>query len=682
MILKRSITARFITALVLVLLIGQSVAAVATVMYARSKLLGSLEMRMSRAASITAGMSSGPLLSYDYAPIDTYIEEIMRDKEITAIRILDGQGRIARERVRPAESEGAGINPFLLKKTMTMKVPVVAAGEKIGEVVIDYTSKGVNDDISKSVVMTALFQAIMLVVVSVVVILLFNRHIKRPVSRINSAIEKVTTGDLTAAVPDLGENEIGGIAKGLGYLLDKLSSSISRFNSVSNSAATAVEQLTTAVKNISEAAKRQSRQIDGVISGIRAANDSQRKTTENTDRLSRVSSENVTSLLQMKAAAEEIAASTGRLFKSTGDSYAMIAEMSQTAKMIAENSNEVSHAVEDTSASVEEITVSLNAVRENTKKSSELTALVRVLLTERGTLAVADAIEAMERIAEEVDSSAKIITRLDERSKDIEKMLSVIKEVTEKTNLLSLNAAILASQAGEYGKGFSVVADEIRALSDRTSASARDIANIVGTIQAEIHEAVTAIQTGVKKVDEGKELIFKSGEAMGETLEAAQKSAQMAKLIEKATEEQAGGLRQIQLAMENVRFMIEQVAKATEEEKRGTSHMLDSISDVKEVAELVKKGTEEHAIGTDIISKNLGLGLDMVSQINRSAQDQLKVNEGIIASVEQMKSAGGSSLRDMEAAALSFNSLRDKVEVLKREMELFKTGASDRSADS
>jgi len=323
---------------------------------------------------------------------------------------------------------------------------------------------------------------------------------------------------------------------------------------------------------------------------------------------------------------------------------------------------------------VEQIGASLNAVRDNTRKSSELTANVRVLLTDKGTLAVADAIEAMERIVEEVAHSATIITTLEQRSKDIERVLSVIREVTEKTNLLSLNAAILAAQAGEYGKGFSVVADEIRSLSDRTSTSAKDIAGIVRTIQSEIHEAGNSINAGVRKVEEGKDLIMRSGEAMGETLEGAQRSSHMAVQVEKATQEQTEGLKQIRLSMENVRMMIEHVAKATEEERKGSSHMLDSISEVKEVAELVKRGTEEHAVGTSVISKNLELTQDMAQQISQSAQEQTKVNKGVEAAVEQVKKAGLSTVKDLEEVSGSLNTLRDEVEVLKREMEFFKTG--------
>jgi methyl-accepting chemotaxis protein len=117
-------------------------------------------------------------------------------------------------------------------------------------------------------------------------------------------------------------------------------------------------------------------------------------------------------------------------------------------------------------------------------------------------MSVVNAIEGMENISEEVKKSAEIIQRLGIRSVDIEKILSVIKDVTEQTNLLSLNAAILAAQAGEYGKSFSVVADEIRGLSERTSSSTREIGGIVKTIQQDIKDAVFTIDSAKEKVEE------------------------------------------------------------------------------------------------------------------------------------------------------------------------------------
>jgi methyl-accepting chemotaxis protein len=676
---KKSLVTHFIVIILLILVVGQGILYTWLLLYQKSYLERRLRDEVTATARHIADMAATAGLSS--TSLEQSLEILLKRGQILSITVTDGAGRTVLAKaaqsaaVDDAKKESIGpFSVFYVEASSTVSVPYAAAAKGGGNIEVIYSGSPVNEVMRRFLVIPPVMQSITLLGIIFAIAKFFQKKVSIPVENINKVLARVTAGDLTAEVPKTEDNEIGSIASGLQFLIDRLSATIARFNSLSGNVASAMGQLTVALSHISESATKQSLSIDTVISSIRDANTTQKRITENTDRLSHASSENVSSLLEMRSAAEEIALSTGRLFKSAEDSYAMIAEMSQTSKTIAENIGEVSNAVGNVSASVEEISASLGSVEENAKRSSELNKQVRVLLTDRGTLAVADAIDAVEKIMEEVSYSSQIITRLDERSRDIEKVLSVIKEVTEKTNLLSLNAAILAAQAGEYGKGFSVVADEIRLLSDRTSASARDIATIVMAIQREIHDAVNAIRKGVKKVEEGKELIFRSGEAMGETLEAARNSSQMALVIERATEEQAQGLTQIRSSMENVRQMIQEVARATEEEGKGSHYMQDSISDVKEVAEFVKKGTQEHAVGTDIISKNLGLTSDMVSQINQSAQDQLRVNESIIAAVDQVKNSVVSSVRDMEEVTLSFTTLKDEIETLKKELAVFKIG--------
>ncbi len=674
--LRNTLVVNFTIIILLILVAGQGLLYVWFASYQRANYAHTLRDKMKTVAKLLAGSSADALKSGDYGYLDGYLKVLAADEDIIAVRIRDRNGKVVRETTLAEAPQETGHNPFYVPWTNVLSSDLRSGGETVGTAELVYSGRKVNESIASLFTVPPLVQAIVLLIVTCVIYFFFQRKVGRPVGKINDVLARITAGDLTVEVPVIEKRELNSIAEGLRFLVERLSTTIVRFNALSGNVATTMGQLTLTLNSVTDAAKKQTQAVKDVTASLRTADEVQARTAENSGKLSHAASENVSSLLEMKTAADEIATSTGRLFKSTADSYAMIAEMSQTSKAIAESSEEVSQAVETTSSSVEQISASLGSVRESTKKSSEVSAQVRILLTDRGTLAVADAISSMEEIEVEVNRSSAIITKLEERSKDIEKVLSVIREVTEKTNLLSLNAAILAAQAGEYGKGFSVVADEIRALSDRTSSSARDIATIVGTIQAEIHEAVGAIYAGVKKVEEGRELILKSGEAMGETLEAAQLSNQMAKSVEKATDEQMEGLRQIRMSMENMRLLIEQVAKATEEQRKGSSHMLDSISDVKEVAELVKKGTEEHVVGTRNISNNLELTLDMVSQINGSAQEQQRANRGISEAVEQMKNAGLSTMRDLEEVTRSFGTLREEIEVLKREMEVFRTSGT------
>lgn len=676
--LRHTLVSQFTVMILLILVVGQGILYTWLLLYQKAYLEKSLLSEMTAVARRIADTTAMP--GVDQRSLDQFLDLVVKTGSVLSVTVVEGSGKTLAARTAPAaQAGGAGTDGsssrwlFSIPPVNTIRVPLRTSGGA-GAVEVTYSGRTVNEVMGRFLVIPPVMQIITFLVVIYAIVWFFRRKVSSPVASINAALRRITEGDLVAEVPDVGGAEIGSIATGAKFLAEKLSTTITRVNSLSNDVAAALERLTSALSGVRDSTRSQAAAIDSVMSVIRKANEQQRSSTEGTDRLSRVSYDNVSSLLEMRSAANEIAASTERLFRSAADAHEMISAMSKMTATIADSSGEVFHAMESTSASVEEISASLAAVRENARRSSEFSAQVRLLLTDRGTLAVADAIDAMEKIAEEVDHFEQIVTRLDEQSKGIEKMLSVIREVTDRTNLLGLNASILAARAGgEHGQGFAVVAGEIRSLSEGTETSARDIAAIVKTIRSHIREAVDAIHAGVKKVEEGKGLIFKSGEAMGETLEAAQKTAQMTAVVEKATVEQAEGLQQIRIAVENARLMLEQVAKSTEEERRSADSMLESIGEVKEVAELVKKGTGEHAAGTLIISRNLEESRDMVTRIHEAAQDQLKANEAIVSAVEQIKHSGLTAMKDLEEMTRSFGALKDEVEVLKNEMAVFRT---------
>jgi methyl-accepting chemotaxis protein len=575
---------------------------------------------------------------------------------------------VVREKIKAAESGIKTVNPFLFSKTMSLRMPVSVAGEKVGDVSVEYRAVTVNENISRSIIMILLSQLIIFLAVGVVTTILFNRHIKGPVSEINRSIEKITLGDLTAAVPDLGENEIGGIAKGVAFLAERLSTTVSKLNSTAVNVSMAIKQVDVTYNNVINGITRQSDAVKEIMKSTHKAKQTQAEISDGTEKLGVFSTENVASLTELKVSAEEIDSNTQRLYKATEDLYAVVAQMTHTAKAFSNNSGEALSAVENTSASVEEIGASVREVEGHALKSSKIAEKVKEVTSGDGMLSVVNAVEGMEGISNEVNKSAEIGAR----SSDIEKVLSVIKDVTEQTNLLSLNAAILAAQAGEHGKSFSVVADEISALSERTATSTREIGGIVKTIQKDIRDAVNSIDSAKGKVEEGNSLVLKVGEALREILNASVHSSEMTKAIERATQEQSLGLRQVTEAVEDVRKMMNSIARSTSEQDNALSYLLEGVGEVKEVADLTKRGTEEQAIGMRGISRNLEAANDKLTRIDEAVTNQKSLNESIIFAMEQISGIGASTVRDMGEVSASLNTLFEEIEVLKKEMGVFK----------
>ncbi|MDP2158258.1 MAG: methyl-accepting chemotaxis protein, partial [Nitrospirota bacterium] len=672
MIFRKSITAKFIATVFVVLLVAQSLGTIAFMLYIRSSFFDEVELRMKRIAAIVAGVSSYPLLSYDYSLIDTYLQEVAKDEEITSIHIFDNQGKVAREKINADSADISTLNPFYFKKTMLVTVPVNSGNSKIGDVVIHFSGKSINDKIQKSMIIIMFYQGIALVMLGFVMAYFFNKNIKRPVQEINSIIEKITNGDLTATIPDLGDNEIGGISKGVGVLVQRLAQMIARINETALNVGMAIKQVDHTYRIASEGISSQAAAVKNGIRSIHLANKSQREVSDSIEKLLNFSTENVTSLLEMKATAEEMSSQTQRLFRSTEDSYSVVLEMSQTSKSISANSGMALSAVEDTYASVDVIGVSVREVEEHAIDSSTIANKVKEITSGEGMMSVVNAIEGMENISDQVQKSSEIIQRLGARSVDIEKVLSVIRDVTEQTNLLSLNAAILAAQAGEYGKSFSVVADEIRALSERTASSTREIGGIVKTIQKDIKDAVYSVDNAKLKVDDGNTLVVKVGEALREILNASIQSSDMTKAIERATGEQSLGLRQITNAVEDIKKVIVSVTKSTKEQENALSYLLEGVGDVKEVAELSKRSASEQAEGTRIISRNIELANERINQINKNELNQKKVNIEIIAAMENINGIGAVTMQNMEDVSASLKTLFKEIEALKQEMEAFR----------
>jgi methyl-accepting chemotaxis protein len=261
-----------------------------------------------------------------------------------------------------------------------------------------------------------------------------------------------------------------------------------------------------------------------------------------------------------------------------------------------------------------------------------------------------------------------VVGRLGERSIAIGKILNVIEDVAEQTNLLALNAAILAAQAGEYGKGFSVVAAEIRDLSERTASSTRDIANLIRSVQEEVDNALKATSAGSSLVESGVTLSHQAGRALNKILESAAKSSSMGKEIAGATREQASGSETITRSIDRLQSMVGQINSATRQQAQGSDHILRAVESMREVTKYVRQAMTEQKSGSSMISAAAERMIEMIHEIFQVAANQSAESEKIVGTMQQVRSiADGNraTAADMSAAIALLNdairSLDDEV---------------------
>lgn len=284
--------------------------------------------------------------------------------------------------------------------------------------------------------------------------------------------------------------------------------------------------------------------------------------------------ESVSAILnQVKEAVAATASAANQISSSTEEMAAGAQEQSSQA-------TEVAGAVEEMTKTIYETTKNTGQATEASKNSGKV--------AKEGGKVVEETIHGMNRIAEVVRKSADTVQALGKSSDQIGEIVQVIDDIADQTNLLALNAAIEAARAGEQGRGFAVVADEVRKLAERTTKATKEIATMIKQIQKDTSGAVESMEQGTKEVEIGKQLAEKAGTSLQEIIHGAEQVVDIVTQVAAASEEQSSAAEQISKNIESISSVtqqsasgIQQIAHASEDLNRLTLNLQELISQFK-----------------------------------------------------------------------------------------------------
>ena len=239
-------------------------------------------------------------------------------------------------------------------------------------------------------------------------------------------------------------------------------------------------------------------------------------------------------------------------------------QLHSTSEQIATGAEEVASQTGTVATASEEMSSTSSDIARNCMMAAESSKHTSVSAT-NGAAVVKETIDGMGKIAERVTRTAKTIDALGTRSEQIGAIIGTIEDIADQTNLLALNAAIEAARAGEQGRGFAVVADEVRALAERTTKATKEIGEMIKAIQGETREAVKAMEEGVREVERGETSARKSGDALAEILGQIHEVTMQINQIATAAEQQTATTGEITANIQQITDVVQQSARGAEE---------------------------------------------------------------------------------------------------------------------
>jgi methyl-accepting chemotaxis protein len=549
----------------------------------------------------------------------------------------------------------------------------------------------------------------------------------RPIQLVAEVASTVAKGDLTEILDIRAADEVGTLATSFNEMTTNLRRIVDKIQEASVQVASSAGEISANAKLINHGAQSQAQAAEETSTSMEEMAASIQTVAGNAQSLASYVEETSSSITEMGASIEQVARSAATLASNVAEASSTIEEMTVSMDQSARNLESLADTVTTTSATIEQMTSSIEAVARSaevlsdaagrtSRTVSELAGAVNEVakiaeeadtISQRasedartGDVAVSTTMQGMKTISETMENTARVITSLGHRSQEIGKILEVIEEIADQTNLLALNAAIEAARAGEAGRGFAVVADEVRKLAERSVEATKEIGEVIRQVQHETGAAVETAKAGAAETKQGIQLADQAGLALRRIMESVTRSSQLMAAIARSTatqskasaevlrtvsdmnssteqvttavREQAAGSKQIRLAMENINKVMSQVAYSTKEQASGGRQVRVSVESMNRIASQVGIATKEQADGSRQIVDAVENMNRMTQQVSYATSEQKRGGELVVKAMENISEIARDNLGTVEEMSKATANLAQQAENLAKLISVFR----------
>jgi methyl-accepting chemotaxis protein len=478
---------------------------------------------------------------------------------------------------------------------------------------------------------------IVIIVIAVIVAMamgiIISNSIANPLHFLTTMAKAISVGDLVRNVSEaekdkvrLRSDEIGDISKAFDALINYMQA---MGTAATNIAKNDLTVMVVAKSEKDELGNAFSQMINNLRQVLTEVTNSANSVAVAAGQLSRAAEQSGEATGQIATTIQQVAKGTAEQTAGVTRTASAVEQMGRAIDGVARGAQEQANAVTKASQVASRISVSIEQVASNaeavTRDSAEAARYSR-----DGAKTVKETIVGMEAIRSKVGLSANKVQEMGTRSEEIGAIVETIEDIASQTNLLALNAAIEAARAGEQGKGFAVVADEVRKLAERSSLATKEIAGLIKGIQKTVSEAVVAMKESATEVENGVERANSAGEVLNNILEAAESVYKQAEQAGKSAAQVGAAASELVGAVDSVSAVIEENTAATEQMAANSTELTQSIEGIASVSEENSAAVEEVSASTEEVSAQ-------VEEVSASAASMMEMAAGLQKLVSQFK---------------------------------------------
>jgi methyl-accepting chemotaxis protein len=500
---------------------------------------------------------------------------------------------------------------------------------------------------------------------------LIRNQIAVPLAALMEGSARMSEGDLSVQVTVFQDDELGTLAQSFNGMVDSLRGLVAQVGR--NTAA--VSDVSTTLRGSSEAlaveAGRQEVAVGDTSESIDRINESIRSVNESVETLSHTATDTSTAAGQMDVSISEIAGHMDGLSETIEASASSVAEMTTAIREIARNADELDGSTDSTASALRLLSQAVREVESNAQESHSLSERAAEQAAS-GMQSVQQTVAGMQEIQVSFQGLSGIIGDLSEKSESIGEVVKVIEDVVEQTNLLALNAAIISSQAGEHGRAFAVVAEEVRNLAERTAGSTREISELILAVQAGVGNAVEAMELGTTRVDRGVALSRDAGEVLRQISESSNESIERIHEIVEAAGRQTRDIEKLDEAMGRVKTIAAQLNSGTHEQDSASADITRAVERMRDLGQRVKRSTQEQSKESRLITQSVEIIAARIQEILRATTEQSKQGDQIAQALQVFREVTHESNRRSEEMRTSLEELSSRSEGLEQEIGRFR----------